>query len=148
MGPRARARGNKELTEEAEDDARLQWGHERALVEIHQIRFLRAVDCPASMGPRARARGNLTRKGVCALSLTKLQWGHERALVEMPVCAVSWAPRRCFNGATSARSWKWLNVIAHVAQPLRFNGATSARSWKSDDVAPAPQAHASFNGAT
>ena len=53
------------------------------ILEIHQIRFLRAVDCPASMGPRARARGNLTRKGVCALSLTKLQWGHERALVEM-----------------------------------------------------------------
>src|ERR1039458_3077669 len=89
----------------------------------------------ASMGPRARARGNSARKLP----------GH-------------W-PGQCFNGATSARSWKchgyglrapidsalqWGHerALVEMRPPRmelqaisRFNGATSARSWKSGNGA-------------
>src|ERR1039457_4645725 len=60
----------------------------------------------ASMGPRARARGNRT-----------------------PLWR---GPRRgwCFNGATSARSWKWQARAKADIVTSCFNGATSARSWK------------------
>src|ERR1039457_2656167 len=82
MGPRARARGNPPCYLRATDHSSLQWGHERALVEIdpgvavpppplglqwgHE-RALVEISTPpaipansksASMGPRARARGN------------------------------------------------------------------------------------------
>src|ERR1022692_3911955 len=86
MGPRARARGN--LLDESAVWPRywLQWGHERALVEMNRKSWSR--------------RGNAL-----------LQWGHERALVEISL------PRGCrqsqhgFNGATSARSWKWTRLL-------------------------------------
>ena len=60
----------------------LQWGHERALVEIPRaVRTLRTHPL-ASMGPRARARGNAKSKPG-APRTPPLQWGHERALVEI-----------------------------------------------------------------
>ena len=58
----------------------LQWGHDRAVVELEPRMILRAARVP-------------------------LQWGHDRAVVEFqehlrePRCIVS------FNGATTARSW-------------------------------------------
>src|ERR1039458_6544392 len=58
MGPRARARGNADGTVACSCATLLQWGHERALVEMT---FDAAVD----------------------LARAKLQWGHERALVEI-----------------------------------------------------------------
>ena len=62
----------------------LQWGHERALVEIllHQL--------------------ELTARH-------KLQWGHERALVEILSSTGLLSAFICFNGATSARSWKFIS---------------------------------------
>ena len=58
MGPRARARGNEVAWCGLLDTAELQWGHERALVEM-----------------KARQ---------IAMQESKLlQWGHERALVEI-----------------------------------------------------------------
>src|ERR1017187_1722519 len=58
MGPRARARGNRYIQRTDGQPWWLQWGHERALVEIGR-----------------RASGGCRYPG--------LQWGHERALVEM-----------------------------------------------------------------
>src|ERR1022692_3647427 len=105
MGPRARARGNIATCGWWRVRRGLQWGHERALVEInrhnrnrsttrgfngatsarswksgHHVRH--AARTLASMGPRARARGN--RGGELRRpNMRLLQWGHERALVEM-----------------------------------------------------------------
>ena len=58
MGPRARARGNSGQGRPQTDIPLLQWGHERALVEI-RARYL-----------------TISHE-------RKLQWGHERALVEI-----------------------------------------------------------------
>ena len=81
MGPRARARGNRYCRPSAHLSASLQWGHERALVEMN----VGAVSQPGS---------------------PKLQWGHERALVEITPGLRQSLGQSCFNGATSARSWK------------------------------------------
>src|ERR1017187_6848383 len=107
MGPRARARGNApsprwppprctrfngatsarswkwpKSPARPRPCAGLQWGHERALVEIPVRRCILLHIWRASMGPRARARGNVTATASIS-SLITLQWGHERALVEM-----------------------------------------------------------------
>ena len=76
------------------------------------------------MGPRARARGNLNA------------YCNPREFQER------------FNGATSARSWKYgpLRRLRH--SPLRFNGATSARSWKSKTGFGLHVTVLCFNGAT
>ena len=82
MGPRARARGNAAgIAELRCKRCGLQWGHERALVEIW-FRFLRGG------------------------APEWLQWGHERALVEIQTTRARDTRAMCFNGATSARSWK------------------------------------------
>src|ERR1019366_159672 len=81
MGPRARARGNPGSQISPAQAAQLQWGHERALVEIW-FRFLRGG------------------------APEWLQWGHERALVEIQTTRARDTRAMCFNGATSARSWK------------------------------------------
>src|ERR1039458_9360571 len=78
MGPRARARGNKSTAWLSAIAAWLQWGHERALVEMIAL----------GVSPRPHA---------------VLQWGHERALVEIRGRAGRRPISRCFNGATSAR---------------------------------------------
>ena len=61
---------------------KLQWGHERALVEMALATRMRIMSIAASMGPRARARGNAPNETACPL-VPALQWGHERALVEI-----------------------------------------------------------------
>src|ERR1022692_4877692 len=81
MGPRARARGNPPCYLRATDHSSLQWGHERALVEIQGV-------------------------APCISARLRLQWGHERALVEIPTDHSHRVSRPSFNGATSARSWK------------------------------------------
>src|ERR1039458_4385840 len=81
MGPRARARGNS------------------------LGRGAREVVGGASMGPRARARGNSLYL-IAPTVIASLQWGHERALVEIPPGGRRVQHADCFNGATSARSWK------------------------------------------
>src|ERR1017187_692059 len=128
MGPRARARGN-----------------DRCGIG-QRGRFV------ASMGPRARARGN-ERYLLEVAYVFRLQWGHERALVEIKRLCELHGELSCFNGATSARSWKYgaarkPDRSAHASMGPRarargnrdtratprassgFNGATSARSWK------------------
>src|ERR1039458_10018126 len=82
MGPRARARGNQVTTYAMLHAPWLQWGHERALVEIVIYVVARMNGCSASMGPRARARGNKDSGGG-GVGVSELQWGHERALVEI-----------------------------------------------------------------
>src|ERR1017187_6316812 len=78
MGPRARARGNMFARFAGAPEDLLQWGHERALVE---------------MAPPFRPiRGG-----------GSLQWGHERALVEMCMPRLALCMAKSFNGATSAR---------------------------------------------
>ena len=107
MGPRARARGNAHKPIRCNDFAfSLQWGHERALVEM-----------PSARPPPDPTSG--------------LQWGHERALVEIKTAARNEAQRVSgFNGATSARSWKSAEQAKSIHCIQGFNGATSARSWK------------------
>src|ERR1039458_8987578 len=81
MGPRARARGNTAANIQGINENALQWGHERALVEI-----------PLTTEEKAE--------------VLELQWGHERALVEITPGLRQSLGQSCFNGATSARSWK------------------------------------------
>src|ERR1017187_4837106 len=172
MGPRARARGNATQPVVWRWKVWLQWGHERALVEIPSsslptstVSALQWGDegglveiqpgsfqvigrGSASMGPRARARGNVT------------DTDSGRRLIAR------------FNGATSARSWKcdhpaWSSrqyrasmgprarargnqetaPFAGGCRP-RFNGATSARSWKLNALMWASTVLSGFNGAT
>src|ERR1022692_1794803 len=81
MGPRARARGNTAANIQGADELELQWGHERALVEMPVV---------PTVGHNPY----------------QLQWGHERALVEITPGLRQSLGQSCFNGATSARSWK------------------------------------------
>src|ERR1039457_4186208 len=97
MGPRARARGNNVSNEEGIGVKMLQWGHERALVEMD-------------------------RTTAEAYSSAALQWGHERALVEITYLMKKESVLKCFNGATSARSWKWTVQQQKLIALLRFNG--------------------------
>ena len=60
----------------------LQWGHDRAVVEL----------TPTGLG---RWRRNW------------LQWGHDRAVVELKVGNTFYAGASRFNGATTARSWNF-----------------------------------------
>src|ERR1019366_8866520 len=112
------------------DSHRLQWGHERALVEISafspQAESLRR----ASMGPRARARGN-TAANIQGINENALQWGHERALVEIPLTTEE-------KAEVLQLQWGHERALVEITPGLRqslgqscFNGATSARSWKS-----------------
>ena len=128
MGPRARARGNERYLLEVAYVYLLQWGHERALVEMERWTEASRI-------------------------VFWLQWGHERALVEIKRLCELHGELSCFNGATSARSWKYgaarkPDRSAHASMGPRarargnrdtratprassgFNGATSARSWK------------------
>src|ERR1017187_7684949 len=109
MGPRARARGNPNHSGAGHSRDVLQWGHERALVEIGRSPF----------------RGGRR---------TALQWGHERALVEIRPIRPPRAAILGFNGATSARSWKSWRRSTRWRWRSGFNGATSARSWKWSEV--------------
>src|ERR1022692_4553226 len=59
-----------------------------------------------------------------------VQLGHERGLVEMRSPPPAWWRPACFNGATSARSWKFAGHLWGMSLNVCFNGATSARSWK------------------
>src|ERR1017187_3945830 len=171
MGPRARARGNpnhsgaghsrdvlqwgheRALVEIGRSPFRggrrtaLQWGHERALVEIRPIRPPRAAILGFNGATSARS-WKWSEVGACGLLWFGLQWGHERALVEIISTRRDRAAGRSFNGATSARSWKYLRRIPGVAQRARFNGATSARSWKYTTRTAGRACSASFNGAT
>src|ERR1022692_3156414 len=128
MGPRARARGNAGTAYVYVDGAGLQWGHERALVEMlgrwSRGALLRSFNGAtsarswkweswvggdgltwASMGPRARARGNLAqsrhgvREEIASMGPRARARGNE-------VLAFIVSTAFCFNGATSARSWK------------------------------------------
>src|ERR1039457_973011 len=105
MGPRARARGNTAKATPWPVCMMLQWGHERALVEIGNLAAIEWVVYRASMGPRARARGNDAA---------------ERVGVGVEVASMG--PRARARGNTKAG-----NRSRYT--PDRFNGATSARSW-------------------
>src|ERR1017187_8277506 len=82
MGPRARARGNPPCYLRATDHSSLQWGHERALVEIDPG----VAVTPTTLGLQWGHERALVEILLHQLELTarhKLQWGHERALVEI-----------------------------------------------------------------
>src|ERR1022692_1871108 len=126
----------------------VQLGHERALVEIIPAPIQLLVVQVASMGPRARARGNILI-GAAYTGTDLLQWGHERALVEMPPRQRNPVPAvPGFNGATSARSWKYLVGGIRGLPTYGFNGATSARSWKLTPTECDGSKLRSFKGAT
>ena|ERR1017187_119697 len=105
MGPRARARGNQLFSAARLPPGQLQWGHERALVEIPLTTEEKAEVLELQWG-HERALVEITSVLVGLNIVIKLQWGHERALVEIGIAG---RPRICprrFTGATSARSWK------------------------------------------
>src|ERR1017187_4969293 len=105
MGPRARARGNTAANIQGINENALQWGHERALVEIPLTTEEKAEVLELQWG-HERALVEITSVLVGLNIVIKLQWGHERALVEIGIAG---RPRICprrFTGATSARSWK------------------------------------------
>ena len=105
MGPRARARGNMADISVDMDLAALQWGHERALVEMQAQGDLNSASAWLQWG-HERALVEMQPDGTFVVPAATLQWGHERALVEMRWRgAACWIPLS-FNGATSARLWK------------------------------------------
>src|ERR1039458_4743741 len=97
MGPRARARGNPANPATARGHFGLQWGHERALVEIRPIRPPRAAILGFNGATSARS-WKWSEVGACGLLWFGLQWGHERALVEISTTN-SW------SRSTSALQW-------------------------------------------
>src|ERR1039458_2827018 len=134
MGPRARARGNQVTTYAMLHAPWLQWGHERALVEIVIYVVARMNGCSASMGPRARARGNRLRgQNANRLRLAsmgprarargnkkywldgsvapELQWGHERALVEIQ-------PHRGPERRIAALQWGHERALVEIPEPI------------------------------
>src|ERR1035441_3487991 len=82
MGPRPRGRGIFKAAFGWQALLALQWGHDRAVVELR-------------------------RDSMKTTKTTQLQWGHDRAVVEFLTLRL--VGRRCwrFNGATTARSWNW-----------------------------------------
>ena len=84
----------------------LQWGHDRAAVELmSQLRQLRSR-LRASMGPQPRGRGIVLSAFEWPDPVYTLQWGHDRPVVELHRhCAFEVHIFICFNGATTARSW-------------------------------------------
>src|ERR1039458_5148025 len=161
MGPRARARGNHPAAATDVKNSGLQWGHERALVEItgaHALpvasrRFNGATSARswksgesspavtphsgfngatsarswksggdggvgegggASMGPRARARGNGRRAGGRGDRGAASMGPRARARGNPCAATQRNSPGRGFNGATSARSWKFARMLTLV----------------------------------
>src|ERR1017187_10364665 len=109
MGPRARARGNERYLLEVAYVYLLQWGHERALVEMERWTEASRI-------------------------VFWLLWGHERALVEIKRLCELHGELSCFNGATSARSWKLsafasstVNCLASMGPRARARGNTAPR---------------------
>src|ERR1035441_8704490 len=99
MGPRARARGNPNHSGAGHSRDVLQWGHERALVEIRPIRPPRAAILGFNGATSARS-WKWSEVGACGLLWFGLQWGHERALVEIISTRRDRAAGRSFNGAS------------------------------------------------
>src|ERR1039458_4338567 len=111
MGPRARARGNPNHSGAGHSRDVLQWGHERALVEIGRSPF-RGGRRTALQWGHERALVEMMFVNAPLTWSVELQWGHERALVEIRPIRPPRAAILGFNGATSARSWKWSEVGA------------------------------------
>ena len=86
--------------------AALQWGHVFSDVEMSRRGTRRSRGPCASMGPRLFRRGNTRPRFFPSGS------------------------RRCFNGATSFQTWKWVRVERGELLMSRFNGATSFQTWK------------------
>src|ERR1039458_5728170 len=109
MGPRARARGNTDTGYGPFVTIGLQWGHERALVEMTPAPGLQVVTLVLQWG-HERALVEILRSTPFRRQTQGLQWGHERALVEISSSSKYPSGMACFNGATSARSWKLVAV--------------------------------------
>src|ERR1017187_7336906 len=133
MGPRARARGNPNHSGAGHSRDVLQWGHERALVEIGRSPF-RGGRRTALQWGHERALVEMMFVNAPLTWSVELQWGHERALVEIRPIRPPRAAILGFNGATSARSWKSWRRSTRWRWRSGFNGATSARSWKWSEV--------------
>ena len=82
MGPRARARGNAALGGGLGGAAALQWGHERALVEMPDV-FGQCLLTHELQWGHERALVEISKPSSSHFTLSLLQWGHERALVEI-----------------------------------------------------------------
>src|ERR1022692_2677037 len=153
MGPRARARGNLSCTYAGVWVLVLQWGHERALVEIARDAMGQPNQGQLQWG-HERALVEIALRAADGNRHDGLQWGHERALVE-----ITWWERVCwfwfgFNGATSARSWKSRRRIRHIARAkasmgprarARGNGAVKLAGGGADRASMGPRARARGN---
>src|SRR5208282_270409 len=106
MGPRQRSRGRRLQTmSDAFTDLRLQWGHDKGVVEGE-----------AYLIPR---RNNTL----------KLQWGHDKGVVEgEPVLASGPVCPGCFNGATTKESWKARDRVEMLAKALAASMGPRQRS--------------------
>src|SRR5579884_2297245 len=106
MEPRPCGRGNVPMVSRRAPNGQLQWSHDLAVVETADSSRAARADDSASMEPRPCGRGN--REGEI--------WDSSRC--------------RCFNGATTLRSWK-PETHRRLGETRRgFNGATTLRSWK------------------
>src|ERR1043166_4525956 len=149
MEPRPHERGNVESGEVAEEMAAcfngatssrtwkpvstgtgisglttLQWSHALTNVETTTARTRSRPYRSASMEPRPHERGNYYGKD------------EEQAV------------QKCFNGATSSRTWKPMVAGHHPTAAGCFNGATSSRTWKRRRPPRKGAAKQCFNGAT
>ena len=114
----------------------LQWGHERALVEITTGLSKKTPGLPASMGPRARARGNNAIWRGAGNRSVLLQWGHERALVEIgghpsfpqSLVVASMGPRALARGNGEGCTWRHRMTPASMGPRARARGNSAACS--------------------
>ena len=110
------------------DPGRLQWGHDRAVVELFTADDKNATTYPLQWG-HDRAVVELAPTPGTQPQHWWLQWGHDRAVVELRSHLSGRRQADRFNGATTARSWNFARVKLTSIIVSSFNGATTARSW-------------------
>ncbi len=95
----------------------------------------------ASMEPRPHERGKCRAAALKrAQSVASMEpRPHERGKIDLGKLGLFIA--KCFNGATSSRTWKAFCRSASSARTRCFNGATSSRTWKvlGTQFRPAPE---------
>jgi len=127
---------------------KLQWGHDKGVVEGKDIRSPTLPGEPASMGPRQRSRGRRGGLEGCARRRA-LQWGHDKGVVEGIAPATSVAELASASMGPRQRSrGRLASVITRCVVVARFNGATTKESWKAGLFRWRRRAWRCFNGAT
>ena len=82
----------------------LQWGHDRAVVELRD-QFMLALNDQLLQWGHDRAVVELPGIRQHLFKRFLLQWGHDRAVVELVLTRRLLLMLLGFNGATTARSW-------------------------------------------